>query len=88
MRAEATESPSDFLKLLARSSDEYSNSKHLRGDNTPEMATYLGYLNATELYPDFKPTKFEEYFKGLLEGKEEIPYRDRYSEAFSKIFKQ
>jgi hypothetical protein len=66
------------MKYIALSMDEYNNSTYLRGDNTPEIAKYLGYLDATELYPDFKPIKFEEFFEGLLEGKGERPYSGRY----------
>lgn len=48
---------------------EYAYSKFVRGDNSPEYAKYLGYLDARDLYPEFVPTKFETYVKELLEGK-------------------
>ncbi|KAJ4182731.1 hypothetical protein NW755_010228 [Fusarium falciforme] len=40
----------------------------IRGDNTPEYAKYLGYLDGKELYPDFEFTRFEDYVKAALEG--------------------
>ncbi|GAW17973.1 hypothetical protein ANO14919_074420 [Xylariales sp. No.14919] len=40
----------------------------IRGDNTPEYAKYLGYLDGKELYPDFEFTTFEDYVKKALEG--------------------
>ena len=55
-------------------SAQYSYSKYVRGDNTPEYAKYLGYLDARELYPDFKPTTFKEFVVELLDGKVPRPY--------------
>ncbi|KAI9836375.1 MAG: hypothetical protein M1819_001404 [Sarea resinae] len=48
---------------------DYACSKFVRGDNTPAYAAYLGYLDASELYPDFVPRSFEAYAKELLDGK-------------------
>lgn len=48
---------------------EYLNSWGVRGDNTPEHARYLGYLDGKELYPDMKLISFETYVTELLEGK-------------------
>jgi hypothetical protein len=53
---------------------EYSYSKYVRGDNTPEFAKSLGYLDANELYPDFKPITFKDFVKELLNGKAHRPY--------------
>lgn len=53
---------------------QYINSKFIRGDNTLENAKYLGYLDARELYPDFKPRTFEECVRETVEGKAEKPY--------------
>lgn len=46
-----------------------------------ENAKYLGYINARELYPDFKPISFETAFKEIYEGKGETPYADRWNFA-------
>ncbi len=52
-------------------------SKYIRGDNTLANAKYLQYLDARELYPDFKPRAFAEYIDEVLDGKAERPYQDR-----------
>ncbi|KAK1458205.1 isoflavone reductase family protein [Colletotrichum melonis] len=46
---------------------EYRNLLGIRGENTPEYARYLGYLDARELYPDVKFTSFENYVRGILQ---------------------
>jgi hypothetical protein len=48
---------------------EYAYSKFVRGENTPQYAKYLGYLDASDLYPDFVPRSFEAFAKELLDGK-------------------
>ncbi len=55
-------------------SAQYSYSKYVRGDNRPEYAKYLGYLDARELYPDLKPTTFKGFVVDLLDGKVPRPY--------------
>ncbi|KAL1629224.1 hypothetical protein SLS56_005447 [Neofusicoccum ribis] len=40
---------------------QYFYSCGVRGDNTPYVAEYLGYLNAKYLYPDFKGLSFGKY---------------------------
>jgi NmrA-like family len=63
---------------ILRSRWQYITSKFIRKDNTPEVAKYLGYLDARELYPDFKPNSFSEYIDELLAGKGARPYAGRY----------
>ncbi|KAL0932189.1 isoflavone reductase family protein [Colletotrichum truncatum] len=41
----------------------------IRGDNTPENAEYLGYLDGKALYPDFPYIKFDDFVGDLLIGK-------------------
>lgn len=53
---------------------DYQYSKYVRGDNQPSYAKFLGYLDARELYPDFKPISFRECFSEVLEGKGKKPY--------------
>jgi hypothetical protein len=48
---------------------EYAYSKFVRGDNSPEYAKYLRYLDSSDLYPEFVPRSFETYAKELLDGK-------------------
>ncbi|KAF5608476.1 isoflavone reductase P3 [Fusarium subglutinans] len=40
---------------------QYFNALGIRGYNTPEYARYLGYVDATEIYPDMKVTTPEAY---------------------------
>jgi len=56
---------------------DYIVSKYVRADNTPEMAKYLGYIDARVLYPDFKPISFSEFVDELLAGKAHRPYAGR-----------
>ena len=52
-------------------------SKYVRGDNNPEYAKYLGYLDARELYPDFTPVSFKEFLEDVLAGGMKRPYPHR-----------
>ncbi|KAJ0339230.1 hypothetical protein COL154_012514 [Colletotrichum chrysophilum] len=45
---------------------EYRNLLGIRGDNTPEYARYLGYLDARDLYPDVEVTTLENYIRRLV----------------------
>ncbi|KAF8858696.1 NAD(P)-binding protein [Acephala macrosclerotiorum] len=58
---------------------QYSYSKYVRKDNTPENAKYLGYLDARELYPDLKPRSFKDFVGDLLDGKVQRPYANGVS---------
>ncbi len=60
---------SDMKQAMTVISLEYSYSKFVRNDNSPEYAKYLGYLDASDLYPDFVPRSFEAFAKELLDGK-------------------
>ena len=53
---------------------QYTYSKYVRNDNTPEYAKYLGYLDARELYPELKPKSFKQFVGDLVEGKVQRPY--------------
>jgi len=46
---------------------QYKNVLGIRGDNTPEHARYLGYLDVKELYPDVIPTSLETFIRHALE---------------------
>ena len=73
--------PKDRMALFGQYSGEYNYSKYVRGDNTPEYAKYLGYLDAGELYPDFQPITWREFLVDLLAGKTEKPYVDGIHDA-------
>jgi hypothetical protein len=66
--------PKDPLKRRMAYVSQYILSKYFRRDNTPENARYLGYLDAKDMYPDFKPVSFEEYVAELIDGKGQRPY--------------
>lgn len=53
---------------------EYSNSKFIRGDNSPERAKSLGYLDANDLYPDFEPRSYDAFVGELLCGQAALLY--------------
>ncbi|KAJ6459995.1 hypothetical protein C8R45DRAFT_843061 [Mycena sanguinolenta] len=65
--------PYDSMAQLKVFIADYEYSKYVRGDNTPAYAEYLGYLDARELYPEFKPSTFRAFVAELLEGKGEMP---------------
>ncbi|PCD25986.1 hypothetical protein AU210_012420 [Fusarium oxysporum f. sp. radicis-cucumerinum] len=60
--------PTDPTPYVTKVMMEYKLSRGIRGDNTPEHAAYRGYLDAKELYPDFKPKSVEEFVRELVEG--------------------
>ncbi|OGM47926.1 hypothetical protein ABOM_002734 [Aspergillus bombycis] len=66
--------PADPAKRTLVYITQYIYSKYVRQDNQPHYAKYLGYLDARELYPDFKPISFREFFTEVLNGKGKRPY--------------
>ncbi|KAJ7286388.1 hypothetical protein C8J57DRAFT_1287529, partial [Mycena rebaudengoi] len=66
--------PDNRMAWFMKISHDYIYSKYVRGDNTPEYAAYLGYLDAKDLYPDFSPRSFRQFVGELLEGKAVKPY--------------
>ncbi|SPJ78642.1 related to isoflavone reductase homolog P3 [Fusarium torulosum] len=69
--------PDDPQLLVAIGLTEYYYSLDVRGDNTPEHAEYLGYLNGKELYPDVQVETLEDYMKGVVGGTVERVYIGR-----------
>ncbi|KAK9235567.1 isoflavone reductase [Lipomyces kononenkoae] len=67
--------PSDTEALFTLTGLRYGMSLGIRGDNCPENAKYLGYLNARELYPDLHPMKFSDFLADVLEDKVDAVYR-------------
>lgn len=64
-------------ELLAVAMAHYYYSLAVRGDDTPEKAKYLGYLDARQLYPDLQPRSWKEYVEELLAGNVKSPYPGR-----------
>ncbi|KAJ7656199.1 isoflavone reductase family protein [Mycena rosella] len=78
MKVEPDNLPARFLFIK----EDYIYSKYVRGDNTPAYAAYLGYLDASELYPDFQPRTFKHFVTELLDGKGVKPYPNLDVAAF------
>ncbi|KAJ5765073.1 Isoflavone reductase family protein [Penicillium odoratum] len=68
------EDPKAMNHLFMLYISQYQYSKYVRCDNTQESAHSLGYLNARELYPDFKPITFGDFLTEVLDGKGVNPY--------------
>lgn len=47
---------------------QYLDSWGVKGDNTPEIATYLGYLDFKDLRPDVHGKTLEAVFSEVLAG--------------------
>lgn len=58
----------DHAAMVDLSMCQYMYMLGVRGDNTPEHAKYLGYLDAGELYPEFSPLPLASYINGRLSG--------------------
>ncbi|UPK92970.1 hypothetical protein LCI18_003905 [Fusarium solani-melongenae] len=71
---EGSDDPMDLNKLWIL---QYLRSCGIRGDNNPEYARYLGYMDAKELYPDFKGNTLEKYFQEVLDGKAKSVYKKK-----------
>ncbi|KAL2697967.1 hypothetical protein AAEP93_010677 [Penicillium crustosum] len=68
-KAAFSQDPQDPMKRMFLYLSEYKYSKYVRKDNTPAYAEYLGYLNARNLYPEFTPLSFRDFFAEVLDGK-------------------
>lgn len=74
-RAEADCPSPDSFNYFEVVKYQYFNALGIRGYNTPEYAHYLGYVDATELYPDMKVATPEAYCERLLSGKATMIYQ-------------
>jgi hypothetical protein len=68
----------DRLKKFHFMMAQYVVSKYVNRDNTPENAKYLGYIDAHDLFPDFRFKTFADFMDDLLAGKIQKPYPDRF----------
>jgi hypothetical protein len=54
---------------------QYMYSCGVRGDNTPEHAAYLGYLDAKDMYPDLKGRRtLESFYREVLDGTAQVGF--------------
>ncbi|KAJ4197069.1 hypothetical protein NW767_009314 [Fusarium falciforme] len=67
----------DYVTLVGRFWLEYYYSSFIDGDNSPEGVERLGFIWAKDLYPDFKPISFKQFFQDILDKKRTLPYAGR-----------
>ncbi|KAA8645441.1 uncharacterized protein ATNIH1004_006860 [Aspergillus tanneri] len=67
-KATLLHNPTDYKARFEVIVAQYQYSMYVRGDNHPSYAAYLGYLDGTKLYPDFKRISFESCLKEILRG--------------------
>ncbi|KAE8347225.1 hypothetical protein BDV24DRAFT_146772 [Aspergillus arachidicola] len=61
--------PDNIMDCANYNMGEYRISWCVRGDNTPEYAEYLGYLDFWKMFPDFqKGTSLESFFRSVVGG--------------------
>ena len=63
--------PTDQLTKFSLLLNEYVNNWGLRGDNTPESAKYLGYLDFKELYPGVGGKTMRTVIQEVLDGRKD-----------------
>jgi len=68
--------PTDMDAMAKITMMNYKRSICIRGDNTPEHAKYLGYLDGKELYPDVEVEGLETFMKRMLDGEIEAIYAE------------
>ncbi|PYI09371.1 isoflavone reductase family protein [Aspergillus sclerotiicarbonarius CBS 121057] len=67
--SESVTHPSNIMDIANYNMGQYRISWCLRGDNTPEYADYLGYLDFWKLFPDFpKGRSLEAFYRDVLSG--------------------
>jgi hypothetical protein len=73
-KADAEAEPDNLTHKYSMVGAEYANTKYIREDNTPEMAEYLGYISARELWPEFVYKTFDTFVDELVKGRGERIY--------------
>ncbi|TLS21161.1 uncharacterized protein PpBr36_10472 [Pyricularia pennisetigena] len=76
MEKRLAKDPTDLMALMLRTMSQYQVGMAVRGDTTPEVADYLGYLDVYKLYPDLEPARLRNYYQRVLDGKEAAGIRD------------
>ncbi|KAI1083382.1 isoflavone reductase family protein [Whalleya microplaca] len=67
-RAALKENPSDLNSKLQLVLNQYFDSWGIRGDNSPEAAAYLGYLDFKQLYPNVQGKTLRTLYQEVLNG--------------------
>ncbi|OTA55938.1 NAD(P)-binding protein [Hypoxylon sp. EC38] len=68
-RSALEKDPTDNIAKFTLVVNEYIYSWGVRGDNTPEAASYLGYLDFKDLYPGVQGKTMRTIFEEALQGK-------------------
>lgn len=71
--AKLAQNPVDPQSMMVVGMGQYRQLLGIRGDNTPEKAKYLNYLDAKDLYPDIRVTPLHQYIEDVLAGKAAAP---------------
>ncbi|KAL2678609.1 hypothetical protein Neosp_009358 [[Neocosmospora] mangrovei] len=77
LQAATQDGKADYVTLVGRFWLEYYYSSFIDGDNSPEGVERLGFIWAKDLYPEFKPTTFKQFFQDILDRKRTLPYAGR-----------
>ncbi|KAI8716235.1 Semialdhyde-dh domain-containing protein [Fusarium sp. LHS14.1] len=77
LQAATQDGKADYVTLVGRFWLEYYYSSFIDGDNSPEGVERLGFIWAKDLYPEFKPTAFKQFFQDILDKKRTLPYAGR-----------
>lgn len=67
-RAKFEANPEDIAARIDVTVNEYIQSWGFRGDNTPELAEYFGYLDFKKLYPGVGGKTLRTFYQEVLEG--------------------
>ncbi|KAI8649779.1 NmrA domain-containing protein [Fusarium keratoplasticum] len=73
-QAEVAKGNMDGTVMLSLGMSQYKYLLGIRGDNTPEHAKYLGYIDAKELYPDVIASPFQKHVEDVFYGRVKAVY--------------
>ncbi|KAL4744891.1 hypothetical protein BDW72DRAFT_199162 [Aspergillus terricola var. indicus] len=77
--------PTNIKVMVKQGLTSYAYSWAIRGDNTPEHAKYLGYLNAKDLYPDIEAKPINDFIREIVDGtRVACPYVGRSEHSLNK----
>jgi hypothetical protein len=66
--------PNERRNRFLLAAAQYTITKYVRADNTPENAEYLGDIDVRKLLPGFKYKTFAEFLDDLMTGGVSRPY--------------
>ncbi|PNP83745.1 hypothetical protein FNYG_02962 [Fusarium nygamai] len=68
LQGSVARNPTDVGLTLELAMSQYRYSRYVRGDNTPEHAQYLGYLDGKTLYPDLNCKSVRDFIREVVSG--------------------